>query len=133
MGIIGLISKETEKLEDDSKRHFVVLAGTNIIESDSSSDILGEYERLLDNVKKVKHRQVTVVGIVKRFDLKSSFECKRIVINMRLKEMCKKRNMRFLGYDPERRQLGSDMLHLNEDGQNELASKIFGHCLSFLW
>jgi hypothetical protein len=47
--------------------------------------------------------------------------------------MCKRKHIEFLGYDPERRQVGKDKLHLNEEGQQELGCKIFRHCLSFLW
>ena len=129
---IDSVGNEILKLEDDSNRHVVVMAGTNNLESDDSSDILEQYEKLLDNARKVKHRQVTVVGIVKRYDLRSSFESKRIVVNMRLKEMCRKKNIAFLEFDPERSQMGKDLLHLNEEGQTELAIKIFGHCLPFL-
>jgi hypothetical protein len=51
---------------------------------------------------------------------------------MRLKEMCKAKKVEFLGYDPERKQLSKDKLHLNEEGQDELGCKIFRHCLPFL-
>jgi|SRR6267154_341355 len=129
---IESISTEIMKLEDDSKRQVVVIAGTNNLESDSSAEMLEKYDKLLGDVRKVKHGQITVVGIVKRYDLRSSFESKRIVVNMRLREMCKKRGIEFLGYDPEMRQFNSDKLHLNEEGQNEFASKIFKHCVPFL-
>ena len=52
---------------------------------------------------------------------------------MKLREMCKTKNVKFLGYDPERRQLGRDRLHPNEEGQDELGMKVFRHCLPFLW
>jgi hypothetical protein len=129
---IESVINEIEKLEDDNKRHLVVIAGTNNLESDDISDMLDKYGRLIDNAKKVKQRQITVVGIVKRYDLGSSFETKRIMLNMKLHEMCQKKQIEYLDFDPERRQLGRDMLHLNDDGQNELAGKIFKHCLSFL-
>src|SRR6267154_542581 len=130
---IESINDEIVGLGDDSKRHLVIIAGTNNLESDSSAEMLAKYEKLLEDVRKVKHRQITVVGVVKRYDLKSSFESKRIVVNMRLREMCNKKSIKFLGYDPERGQLSRDKLHLNEEGQNEFASMIFRHCLPFLW
>ena len=129
---IESISDEIMKLEDDSKRHLVLIAGTNNLENDTTTDMLVKYDKLLENARKVKHGQVTVVGLVKRYDLRSSFETKRIVVNMKLREMCQKRHIEFLGYDPERRQMGMDRLHLNEEGQHELACRIFRHCLPFL-
>jgi len=133
---IESVGEDIMKLKDDKERHLVVIAGTNNLESDDISESLAKYEKLLDNAKKVKHRQVTVVGVVKRYDLghpydlrSSFFETKRIVLNMKLKEMCLKRNIEYLGYDPERKHMEKDKLHLNEKGQNELASKIFSHCL----
>jgi lysophospholipase L1-like esterase len=129
---IDSVTEGIAELKDDSNRHLVVIAGTNNLERDSTADILIKYDKLLDKVMKVKHRKVTVVGIVKRYDLGRGFESKRIVVNMKLKEKCKKANIAFLGYDPERRQLGRDKLHLNEDGQNVFAGKIFRHCVAFL-
>src|SRR6267154_2374754 len=57
---IESISTEVMKLEDDSKRQVVVIAGTNNLESDSSTEMLEKY-KLLGDVRKVKHRQITVV------------------------------------------------------------------------
>jgi hypothetical protein len=129
---IETISNEIRKLEDDDKRHLVVIAGTNNLESDTIKEMEDEYKMLLSTLATVKNRKVTVVGVLKRHDLSIGFESKRILVNMMLKGMCQKKEVGFLGYDPEKRQLAKDRLHLNEEGQNDFANRIFKHCVPFL-
>lgn len=129
---IETLSVEALKLKDDSKRHLVVIGGTNNLENEDSDAILRKYEEMLDDVSKIKHRKVTVVGIAKRYDLTTSFETKRIVINMKLRAICKTQNVEYLEYEPERSRMSKDKLHFNEQGENEFACKIFKHCVAFL-
>jgi len=128
---IESITEDIKKLEDDSKRHLVVMVGTNNLESDFTEDILVKYDRLLEELKKKKNKKVTVVGILKRYDLKG-MDMKRIWINFNLRQKCDGKGVAFLGFDPDWGQLREDMLHLNEKGQDELARRIFRHCLPFL-
>jgi len=127
---IESIRDQISKLDVDAKRHLVIIAGTNNLENDYSDEILTEYDKLIE-ISKEKSKKVTVVGIVKRFDLHLIFETKRIFINMKLKKMCATKKVAFVEYDPESRQLEKDQLHLNKEGQEELAGKIFRNCVPF--
>jgi len=83
----------------------------------------------MDQARKVKNREISCVGIVKRYDLRSSYESKRIVVNLRLREMCKKKGIGFVEYDPDFVDMARDKLHLNEQGQHGFAKKILNHCV----
>ena len=60
------------------------------------------------------------------------YECKRIVLNMKLRALCQRKGVEFLEYEPKRDRLARDQLHLNACGQDELGSMIFKHCINFL-
>ena len=117
---------------DDTERNVVLIAGANNLEGDSSEDILKQYEQLLDSAKKPSIKKVVVVGLTKRYDLGQSYERKRILINMRLRNTCKSRNVEYIEYEPERSRVHTDGLHLNHRGQFELGQQIFKRCIDFL-
>jgi lysophospholipase L1-like esterase len=129
---IETIEEEVGKLKDCDKRHLIILTGTNNLEKDESSEIIEKYDKMIEKVKKVQNRRVTVIGIVKRYDLKPYYDRKRIVINMRLRERCVANNIDFVTYEPERTKLANDSLHLNTFGQEELAKMIFRNFVTFL-
>ena len=104
---IESITEDIKKLEDDSKRHLVVMVGTNNLESDFTEDILVKYDRLLEELKKKKNKKVTVVGILKRYDLKG-MDMKRIWINFNLRKKFDEKGIAFLGFDPDWGQMRED-------------------------
>jgi len=97
---IETISEDIEELQDDGNRHLVVMVGTNNLESDFTEVILAKYDRLLDEIKKKENKKATVVGIMKRYDLKT-MDMKRIWINFNLRQKCDSKGIAFLGFDPD--------------------------------
>jgi hypothetical protein len=73
-----------------------------------------------------------MVGLIKRYDLSRAHECKRIVVNRKLKQLCRDKEVRFVEYEPLRSRVHRDGLHLNFMGQNELGQKVFPLVKTFL-
>lgn len=114
----------------DSSRQLVVVAGANSID-EPTTDLLGNFEKIID-AGKVSSNQVVIVGLVKRYDSGKAYESKRILVNSKLKALCRDRHVKFIEYEPERSRLHRDRLHLNFRGQNELGQKVFACIKSFL-
>jgi hypothetical protein len=105
----------------------VVIAGANNMEEDFSKTIEDGLQEVIDAGKKVA-KEVVIVGLVKRYDLGSLFECKRILVNKVVKNKCSDSGVKFLEYEPERSRLHKDGLHLNWRGQYELGRAILSKC-----
>ena len=129
---IETITKELDKFKDNDERHLIVLVGTNNIQNEGSEVLLDKYCELIKKCKTIKNRELTLVGIPKRFDLNRIQESRRVSVNNTLRDLCIANQVEFLGHEPPRDRLGWDGLHLNALGNDELASKIFAHCKYFL-
>ena len=111
-------------LSPDKDRNLVVIAGANSFKDSMTESLLNGYEKIVNNGKRIS-KNVTIVGLIKRYDLGSSFESKRIVVNKLLRELCRNKGVAFLEYEPDRSRVHRDGLHLNFRGQNELGQMIF--------
>ena len=87
---------------------------------------------MINECKKLKHRQITLIGISKRTDINSFQNSRRIGVNKQLKEKCAEMGVKFVEFEPSNDSLARDGLHLNNAGQDELGRIIFRHCRSFL-
>ena len=127
------IREEIRGMQEEKSQALVVVAGANNMADDDASSMINEYISLVEESKKVTDK-VVVVGLIKRYDLGPKYEEKRITINYRLKKECKpdRMNFNFLEYEPDRRMVHDDGLHLNSIGQYELGKKMFSKCVDFL-
>lgn len=125
-------TEQIERLEDNDDRHLVVLVGTNNIQKETSETVKGKYKSLIEACKKVKNRRVSLIGIPQRFDLTGYQNSRRIGVNLELERLCKECNVEFIPHEPYRSRMAKDGLHFNHTGQDELARKIFSHCMGFL-
>lgn len=126
------ITEQIGLLQQNEGRHLVVLVGTNNIQNENSETIKLKYRSLLETCKKVKNRRVSVIGIPQRFDLTDYQNSRRIGVNLQLEKLCKEFDIEFILHEPYRSRLAKDGLHFNYTGQDELARKIFDHCMNFL-
>lgn len=120
------VSQRVGELSKDKTRNLVVVAGANNLPQDRTDQILDKFRRIVENGKN-NSSKVCVVGLIKRYDLGSSFERKRIVANSKLKGICRELGVGFIEYEPERSRVHSDGLHLNFRGQHELGKAIYRH------
>lgn len=125
------VTKQVELLKDNEDRHLVLLVGTNNI-NEGSEVILEKYKSLIDACGGVRNRKVSVVGVVRRYDVENFVDSRRFGVNERLRKKCLEKGVEYLSYEPERSRVARDGLHLNELGQHELAKNIFKHCVGFL-
>lgn len=127
---LGRITDNIVHLSKDENRQLVVVAGANSIE-EPTTDLIGNFEEIID-AGKDNSNEVVIVGLIRRYDAGSSFESKRIVVNAKLKELCRVRQVKFVEYEPERSRVHRDGLHLNFWGQNELGKRVFDVLKPFL-
>jgi len=132
VGKIESVTAIVRELDDDANRHLVVVPGSGNLKSDDSTGMLSKLKVMLDEIKKVKNRRVSVSGIMRRFDCSNSVERKRSLINLRLKEMCKARDIEYVSCEMERVMVAKDGIHLNRRGQHELGHILMKHSLHFL-
>ena len=125
------VADTVQKLGTDDNRQIVVVAGANNMKEDTAADMLGSFEKIICEGNKAKSN-IVIVGLVKRYDLEREYECKRIVVNARLKQMCKDKQVSYLEYEPERSRLHRDGLHMNFRGQDELGRRVFPFVKNFL-
>ena len=128
---LGAVSDFVGSLDKDENRQLIVVAGANSLEKESSVDLLGNFGKVIDAGKK-SSKDVVIVGLVKRYDLSQTYESKRIVVNSKLKALCRDSGVKFVEYEPERSRVHRDGLHLNFRGQNELGRMIFPCVSNFL-
>ena len=129
---INQIANVVGELKGDAKRHLVIMTGTNNIQEDDCRGIVSGYRMLLDRAKEVENRNITVVGILRRFDTTETVERKRSLVNMRLRELCKAKQVEFINLDVQPSMLESDGVHLNLKGREFVGRKFMKHCLYFL-
>jgi len=129
---IETVEAEITRMGEKPESHLVVMVGTNNIKNEGSEIIMGWYEKLLDEAEKQKFRKISVVGILRRDDLSSFQNSRRIGINLRLQKLCKDKGIGFVYKDLVTEHLGRDKLHLSEFGQEEVGRCIFRHCKHFL-
>ena len=143
----SLKNKQVKQLRDES--HLVVMVGTNNLKGEGTEVIMNKYKDLIETMKEVKCRKLTMVGILTRGDENEYLESKRIGLNQRLSELCARNGVEFVDpsnfYDAinagkpaqERRRIETRVLdrwglHLNEWGQEQVARILFKHCVEFL-
>jgi hypothetical protein len=130
---LGEIRERISGMSEDPTKALVIVAGANNMEHDDSRLMIDNYLRLVDDAKKVTD-DIVIVGLVKRYDLGPRYEAKRIVINNKLRQASEpeQKDFKFVEYEPERRKVHKDGLHLNHLGQVELGGKIHTAFRSFL-
>lgn len=69
---------------------------------------------------------------MRRNDLSSYNESKRVGLNVRIRELCTMKSVGFIDRDLISDHLSRDELHLSESGQDEVARTIFRHCKQYL-
>ena len=127
------IQERIAKMGEKPESHLVVVVGTNNLFSDASEKMMSRYKDLVEEIKKHRFRKVSFVGIMKR-KVNKYVDSKRIGINFRLEKLCEDNDLGFI--DPEitveLEHLSKDGLHLNRQGQDEVARQIFKHCIHYL-
>lgn len=126
------IEKKIKLQDKKDNQHLVIIGGTNNLETDYTDDIVKGYEKILNTAIDKGNKSITVVGLMRRFDLGHEYDSKRIFINMKLKEKCDGLAVMYVEYEPERSRLHADGLHLNTLGQNELGKALFSSLKYFL-
>lgn len=129
---IEQVEEVISKMDNNKDRHLVVIVGTNNIKQEGSEVVVKKYKKLIDVCKGKENRAVTIVGIPRRYDVNSLQESRRFGVNSRLEKMCKSQEIEFFGYEPVRSKVDRYGLHLNDEGQDDLAGMIFRHCKDFL-
>lgn len=118
-------------MEEDKLKTLVIVTGANNMADDYGTDMMEQYEGIMQLAKKVTNK-IVVVGLIKRFDLPVKFEAKRKVINEKLKVISESEGIGFINFEPPRSMLHNDGLHLNFKGQDELGRLIHVQCKDFL-
>jgi hypothetical protein len=126
------IERRIQVIGDKPMSHVVVMVGTNNLESEGSERIVARYKDLISEIKRHSYRKVSFVGILTRKHVSEYINSKRIGVNMRLKKLCEEAGFGFVEKDVVSDQLHSDGIHLNTEGQNEVARMVFWHCMKFL-
>ena len=126
------MTEEVRKLDARDDRHLVVMVGSNNFERDGSEIVLRKFGALIECCKSVKNREVTLIGIPRRFGVTSLQENRRLGVNTRLSKLCCAAGVHYIEYDADRSRISADRVHFNELGQSEVAGKIFRHCRHFL-
>ena len=126
------VTEEVRKLEACDKRHLVVMVGTNNIQKDGSEIVLRKFGTLVERCRFVKNREVTIVGIPRRFGVTGEQESRRLGVNWRLSKLCREAGVHYVEFEADRSMICSDRVHYNELGQREVAGMIFRHCRHFL-
>jgi lysophospholipase L1-like esterase len=129
---IDMVVSELEKRRKDEEEHLVVVVGTNNLQWDSGEEMMTKYRKMVELLEERKG-STTLVGIVKRYDSNRVMECKRIVMNKKLKDLIKNdKKVKYMEHEPDRRRMRRDGLHLNNEGLGEFGTKIFNSFISFL-
>jgi len=125
------VIRRIDQVEDIEGSQLMVIAGTNNFQTEGARVVLEKYESL---VNKMKMRQggCIVVGISKRFDLDKYAESRRIVVNMKLKEMCERSGIGYVEFEPTKKQGVRDGLHLNASGLHRFGRMLFKKLVPFL-
>ena len=129
---IEVLEDELSKLGDKQETHAVLMVGTNNVKSEGSEEILRKYENLITEAKKHKFRHISVVGILRRNDVSSFVNSRRIGVNIRLRELCERQGISYIYKELISEHLSRDKLHLSSFGQDEVGRTIFKHCKEYL-
>ena len=69
--------------------------------------------------------KISVVSILDRTDVGDFYDSRRLAVNKKLKGICKENGVDFLWISDVRKHLSRDGLHLNRNGQDQVAREIF--------
>ena len=111
-------------MDNNKDRHVVIMVGTNNIKQEGSEVVLKKYKKLIDVCKGKENRAVTIVGILRRY-VNRLQKSRRFGVHSRLRKTCKSQEIEFIRYKPERSKVDRYGLHLNDEGQDDLAGMIF--------
>ncbi|MGK2860351.1 MAG: hypothetical protein ACSLE0_00325 [Chitinophagaceae bacterium] len=93
---IETVTDEVGTMEDKEDRHLVIIAGTNNVQKEGSTEILSKFSTLIEVSKGVTNRKISICGIPRRTDLSSYQDSRRFGVNMRLKEMCIEQGIEYI-------------------------------------
>jgi lysophospholipase L1-like esterase len=122
LGVIG----------DKPESHVVIVVGTNNLKKDGTELIMARFRSLISELRKYRYRKVSFVGILRRTDVSSYIDSKRLSLNLRLQRLCVENEYGYVERDLVSEHLDRDGLHLNAEGQDVVARTIFRHCKQFL-
>ena len=117
---------------------------TNNLSKNGTEQILSKYKDLLHELRELKCRKVSVVGIFVRARDGNFQYSRRVSVNSRLGELCTWMGFKFIDPISVYSSVGgSDVrvqtslldrwgLHFNQWGQHEVAAFLFKHCVHFL-
>jgi len=125
------IQQKLAEIGEKPQSHLVLMVGTNNLKSEGTSLIMKRYRELISEAKKHKYRKISVVGIL-RSDVGDYINSKRIRVNLRLEELCHENDVGYIEGSIGNEHLDSGGLHLNDEGQEEVAMAIFRHCNLYL-
>jgi hypothetical protein len=130
------IEQRLKNLGDKPQSHVVLMVGTLNLQEEGTEQVMRRYRDLIEEAKQHRYKKVSIVGILRRTDkgrLGGYFDSKRMGINRRLKKMCEANGIGFVEKDVVSNHLSEkDGLHLNPEGQEEVAMAIFRHCNFYL-
>ena len=106
----------------------VLVVGTNNIKGEGNEQIFKKFEKLVKETKQHKYRKVSIMGILKRKDLRGNAESRRIGVNLRLRKLCEENDIGYVYKELVSDEICKDRAHLSNIGQDEVARIIFKHC-----
>ena len=93
---------------------------------------MSKYKDLVNQLEAKRFNRTNIVEILARNDLSNYMNSKRIVMNIQLKELCRKNDIDFLEIIIDKNaMLDTRGLHLNFTGQDKVTRSIFKHNVNF--
>jgi hypothetical protein len=127
------IAEKFKTIGEGPESHVVVMVGTNNLKSEGTEEIMRKYKSLIADLKQHRYKSVSMIGILQRADTSSYMDSKRMSINIRLKKLCEKNDVKFVDIAIEKEtMLDWKGLHLKWGGQDHVARAVFKHCISIL-
>ena len=112
-----ILLKKVEEIQVSDECHIVVMVGTSNLQSDGTAMIMDKYKELVNKLKAKRLRKASIVEILARKDLSKYNNSKRIAMNIQLKQLCEKNEIKFLEVAVDKdSMLDSRGLHLNFSG-----------------
>ena len=125
--------RQVDGLKEGGRRHLAVVCGANNMVRDSVDVMTGMYRKLVERGRQVGCKSITLMGLLRRYDLDWRYEEKRGRLNRELEKLCQELQVRFVvDYEVGRSRMARDGLHLNARGRRELGGILFKEIVPFL-
>ena len=94
---------------------------------------MGKYRKLVERGRSVGCKSITLVSLLRRYDLDCRYEEKRGRLNRELSKLCHDLQVQLVvNYEVGRSRVARDGLHLNARGRRELGGVFFKKIVPFL-